>query len=204
MPVKRRQAKKREEVSPEQDAWLHGHDRPAGFFAFLPKEELAAFWDEHRDRLIDEHVERWPGTRPSRWWEYDSPRIPLGTFPDSVWDGQLPEPRKRIGGTGTASHECLAHLPRCSDGLPISWVSQRDVEYYTGTARAIDGNLANPKPSGTFKGVAIDPNDPPTYESQAAYLERHQLFLPGERRRLTRKDFESEKISLSYDVESAA
>jgi hypothetical protein len=58
----------------------------------------------------------------------------------------------------------------------------------------------NPKPSGTFDGVAINSDDPPTYESQAAYLERHHLFLPGERRRLTKKDFDPETISLPCDV----
>ena len=32
----------------------------------------------------------------------------------------------------------------------------------------------------------FDPNDPPQFESEAAYLERHGLLLPGERRRLRR------------------
>jgi hypothetical protein len=94
---------------------------------------------------------------------------------------------------------------RCPDfsyGLPTCWISQRDVEYYTGTARDMHGNLTNPKPSGTFKGVEIDPDNPPTYESQAAYLERHDLFLPGERRRLTKRDFEPEEIAHD-DVEMA-
>jgi hypothetical protein len=38
----------------------------------------------------------------------------------------------------------------------------------------------------------IDDNDPPIFESQAAYLNRHGLFLAGEERRA---DFEPEAIS---------
>jgi hypothetical protein len=45
-------------------------------------------------------------------------------------------------------------------------------------------------------GVAIDPDNPPIYESQASYLERHGLFLPGERRRLKPADFEPERVCL--------
>jgi hypothetical protein len=40
----------------------------------------------------------------------------------------------------------------------------------------------------------IDPNDPPIYESEAAYLERNGLFLPSERTRLTKRDIEAEVI----------
>jgi hypothetical protein len=43
-----------------------------------------------------------------------------------------------------------------------------------------------------FSGVAIDPNDPPTFESQAAYLKRHGLLLAGEERRLKKADWEPE------------
>jgi hypothetical protein len=94
LPVKRRQTKKREDLSAEQEAWLLGY----------------------------------------------APRIAIGTYPDCYYDGQLPEARRRLGGVGTPCHECLAHVPHFSYGLPTSWVSQRDVEHYTGTARHIDGN----------------------------------------------------------------
>ncbi|WP_146688505.1 hypothetical protein [Bradyrhizobium canariense] len=46
--------------------------------------------------------------------------------------------------------------------------------------------------SNEFKGVAIDPNDSPTFESQAAFLKRHGLFLAGEERRLKSADWEPE------------
>jgi len=45
-----------------------------------------------------------------------------------------------------------------------------------------------------FTGVAIDPNDPPTFESQAAYLKRHGLLLAGEERRLRKVDWEAEAV----------
>lgn len=34
---------------------------------------LAEFWDTYRDVVVARHINRWPGTRPLRWWEYDSP-----------------------------------------------------------------------------------------------------------------------------------
>jgi hypothetical protein len=203
VPVKRRHSKKLEDISDEEEAWLRADDRSAGFIKFLPEEQLAHLWDQNSDRLIEEHVAESPGTRPHRWWQYDAPRSAVGTYPDCYYDGKLPEPRRRLGGVGTPCHECLAHVPHFAYGVPTTWVSQQDVEYYTGKARDVHGNLINPKPRGTFEGVAIDPNDPPTYESQAAYLERHGLFLPGERRRLSKRDFEPETIS-PPDVEGVA
>jgi hypothetical protein len=46
----------------------------------------------------------------------------------------------------------------------------------------------------SFKGVAIDPDDPPSFEPQATYLKRIGLLLPGESKRLTKGDWESEAI----------
>jgi hypothetical protein len=42
--------------------------------------------------------------------------------------------------------------------------------------------------------VAVDPSDPPSFESQAAYLKRLKVLLPGEEKRLTRHDFAPEAI----------
>jgi hypothetical protein len=76
MPVKRRLAKRRELIDEDAEAWLRGE--PCGFFEFKPAAELAALWAEHAERIVDEHVARWPGSRPLRWWDYDAPE-PLGT-----------------------------------------------------------------------------------------------------------------------------
>jgi hypothetical protein len=68
------------------------------------------------------------------------------------------------------------------------------VRYYSGLAVDVHGN-----PIGgalaLFKGVAIDPEDPPTFESQAAYLKRHGQFLTGEARRLKKADWEPAVIT---------
>ena len=71
------------------------------------------------------------------------------------------------------------------------------VAYYTGTATDVDGQVINPKAADDpepFRGVAIDPADPPVFESQAAYLKRHGLFLRGEERRLPVDAFEPEVV----------
>ena len=43
---------------------------------------------------------------------------------------------------------------------------------------------------GDFKGVAIDPDDPPVFESQAAYLDRHKLLSDDERESFPADAFE--------------
>ncbi len=56
----------------------------------------------------------------------------------------------------------------------------------------VDGHRFGTK--GGFAGQAIDPADPPRFESQAAYLRRHKLLLPGEEKRLTAADFDATEI----------
>jgi hypothetical protein len=89
----------------------------------------------------------------------------------------------------------LNYVPCFAFGLPVSWISPWDVSYYTGVAVDVNGKLINPNPSYTFKGVAIDANDPPLYESEAYFLDRHGLFLPNERKRLKKADFEPETMA---------
>ena len=83
-----------------------------------------------------------------------------------------------------------------SYGLPTVWISQWQVNYCTGIAVDIHGGpIGNRFASNGFNGVAIDPDDTPRFESQAAYLKRHGLFLAGEQRRLRKADWEPEAIS---------
>lgn len=85
-------------------------------------------------------------------------------------------------------------------GVPDHWVSKFDSDYYNGKALADDGTVIENKFSeGDFAGAPIDPDDPPRYESQAAYLERHGLLLPGERERLSEADFEPEAVEPPED-----
>jgi|ERR1700733_11605219 len=111
--------------------------------------------------------------------------------------GRLPEPRLRLGGIGTPASDVLACKPIYSFGMDAIWVTQWQVNYYGGIAVDIHGApIGNLYPTDSFKGVAIDPNDPPTFEPQATYLKRHGLFLAGEERRLKKSDFESEAMLL--------
>jgi hypothetical protein len=179
----------------------HLFDRPLpehSFEALLLKYNYEGktkqLWEQHKDFVLAEHVKQNPGTRPNLWWIYSAPRSPLGTYPGAGYDGELPEPRKRLGGIGTPDFEALCYKPCFALGLPVSFISPWDVSYYTGVAVDVNGKLINANPSGTFKGVAIDPDDPPMFESQATYLDRHGLFLPGEKKRLKQADWEDESM----------
>jgi hypothetical protein len=176
-------------------------EKPAGKY-FCSDGQKREAWDALRDEILEAWVQEYPGTRPSHWWRYDAPRMPIGTWPGCYWDGKLPEPRLRLGGVGTPAHEVLAFVPAFPFGVPDRWVDAWMVDYYNGRAVDVHGS-----PIGTqyhedhFSGVAIDPDDPPTLESQAAYLERHGMFLPGEPKRLTDDDFEPESVMPAPDLE---
>jgi hypothetical protein len=163
MAVRRRTDKRRGELSGDALAWLE--DRPCGFFKFKGDDYLANLWKTHGDAVVAEHVEDFPGTRPARWWEYDSPRSPLGTYPGAGYDGELPQPRARMGGTGTPAYEVKCFKPSFSYGIPNTW-------------------------------VGIDEDDPPVFESQAAYLKRHGFLFASEERRA---EFEPETVPVSWD-----
>jgi hypothetical protein len=194
MPVRRRIDKRRAEVTDAHEAWLQSDDKAAGFVKYAPDDELAALWGEHADRIVAEHVVSYPGTRPARWWQYSAPRLPIGTYPGLYYDGMLRDPRQRLGGIGTPAYEVLAYMPSFRYGLPWIWITHSDVMYYRGLAVDIHGAPVGDRYPRDFKGVAIDPNDPPTFESQAAYLRRHGLFLAGEERRLRKADWEAEAV----------
>jgi hypothetical protein len=117
-------------------------------------------------------VADYPGIRPARWWQHSAPRIPLGTFPGLYFDGKLPEPRQRLGGIGTPAHEVLAYKPTYSLGLPAIWITPWQVKYCSGTAVDIHGAPIGSLYPKDFKGVAIDVNNPPIFESEATYLKR--------------------------------
>jgi hypothetical protein len=151
---------------------------------------LRALWDENKEPILQAWIRANPGTRPSLWWSHDAPRITresllllgrgIGWAERRI--DEYCEPRKRLGGVGTPHHECLNYVPSFHGGVPDSWIDAGDVATYA-----------------DLDGVAIDPSDPPTFESQAAYLRRHGLFAPGEERRLRAKDFEPETITIEEE-----
>lgn len=137
-------------------------------------------WEEVREEVMAAWIKKHPGTRCWAWWEFDAPRWErkFGAY----FDGTLPEPRRRIGGIGTPSHDVLAYVPYFDSGIPTSWVSKFQEEYYNGRAKDIHGNvIPSEYKDGDFKGVAIDENDPPVFESEAAYLDRHGLLTASEK-----------------------
>jgi hypothetical protein len=175
MPVKRRVDKRRETVSDLAWAFLNDavpEDAPAsaelwGFEYDSPAVDCKTtreLWSELGADVLARWAVEHPGTRPRLWWRYDAP-----------------EPRQRMGGTGTPLADALAYVPRREFGIPTDWLGPDDV--------ATHRELGSP-----LGAAALDPADPPLYEAEAAFLDRLGLFLPGERRRLKDANFKPEKI----------
>lgn len=192
MPVKRRLAKgRRARLSVVEHAVLHDLQPPSGeginkFDAFVLRSpgftRLEDLWREHGVAITAAWARTHPGTRPSCWWRWTAPRQPVGTWPGAYYDGKLPQPRRRLGGIGTPAHEVLGYWPDLAFGIWARWITEQDV-------RIFDGMGGRP-----FMGVPIDPRDPPSFEAQAAYVERHGLLLPGERKLLKAADFMPELV----------
>ncbi len=116
---------------------------------------LRRLWEAHGAAILAEWVEIAPGTRPSCWWRWSSPR----------WQRQsdLGEPRQLTG----AEIEPW-HLRQTDFALGVPAVA---------VLRVGRGSVQ--------------------VESQAAYLRRHRLLLPGEAKWLTSKDFALEAVDVS-------
>ena len=205
MPRKRRNPKtRRAEISAEMIDYLSDRETDKDWKFFIDDAEFLAAWNELRDEILAEWIVESPGTRPSAWWKYDAPRQPVGTFPGWYYDGKLPQPRLRLGGVGTEGHEVLNIVPHYAFGIPTKFVDRWEQSYYNGRSRDIHGKpIGTEYEEGHFAGVAPDPNDPPTFESEAAYLRRLDLLLPGELERLTEADFEPELVEPEDDDEAA-
>jgi len=92
-----------------------------------------------------------------------------GTRPLLWWRFSSPGPRRRVGGIGTPLHECSSYARNLEYGVPTDWRTAGDY------LRA---------------GTPISDTEPPLFESEAAYLRRHDLFRRGERSRLSRRSYE--------------
>jgi hypothetical protein len=97
-----------------------------------------------------------------------------GSRPSCWWRWDAKEGRRKVGGAGEARY--LRYEPgkyRSLKGMPT--------EYLLGT---------------------LDPADWPRFESQAHYLRRLDLLLPGEAKRLTAEDFLAEDVlGLDWEFE---
>jgi hypothetical protein len=89
----------------------------------------------------------------------------------------------------------LAYEPEYDFGVPARWVTARTGEYYNGRARDVHGQpIGLEYREGGFRGVAIDPRDPPRFESEPTYLRRHKLLTTEEQARLTTTAFKPETV----------
>jgi hypothetical protein len=80
MPVKRRLAKRRADLTDGQICWLRDIEPETpdecdgwAFHYFETDEDLEKLWAANRDWVIAQHVAEQPGTRPRLWWTYDAP-----------------------------------------------------------------------------------------------------------------------------------
>jgi len=155
--------------------------------------KLKAIWNSHREELMPEFIEENPGKRPWAWWRFDAPRCEVKM--EAWFDGTFPETRKRVGGTGTPDYQFSEYVLHFEKGIPKRWLTQSQVDYYNRRAKDIHENPMKIKyKEGDFQGVAIDPEDPPMFESEAAYLKRHGLLTTIEEKWLKPDDFEPETI----------
>ena len=188
MPVKRRKAKVRISGFPDwqiqfmETGTIPPHSPDINEYSVMewqhhratPKHDpVRDAWQKVGERLSSDWIQRHAGTRCYCWWHYDAPRMSLGTWPGTFWDGKLSAPRLRLGGVGTPCHEGLAFKPSFKFGLPDFWVFDTFVKWYP------DKDVQ-----------VIDESDPPVFESQAAYLERHGLLSDDERECLPGDAFE--------------
>ncbi|MRR56121.1 MAG: hypothetical protein EG822_16750 [Deltaproteobacteria bacterium] len=174
----------------ERNSGLDG-DSELKWLFFCDKGKLSELWGTHRDALLTEWIKNNPCSRPWYWWVEEAPKEIIPGFENPEDHSLYPEyyersayqaRRERLGGTGTPAYEVLAYGPAFDMGIPHPWVTKFDEDYYNGRAVDIHGNIIQTNyKEGHFKGKAIDPNDPPTFESEAAYLSRHGLLTKEEK-----------------------
>jgi hypothetical protein len=104
-----------------------------------------------------------------------------GERPQAWWRCAAPEPRLRLGGVGEP-----APTREMWCGIASYWwrLVRGDPRYR--------------------RELSFDTADPPLFESQAAYLRRHDLLRPGEARRLKPSDFAPISITEIFDFGKAA
>ena len=187
MPVKRRKPKVRVQGFPDwQIQFMETGTTPPDdpglnefeilqwqYHACRKDDPVRQAWDKVGNSILSNFIKRHPGTRPYAWWEFEAPREPIGTRIGWHNDGKLVAPRKRLNGVGTPCHELLAFAPSYKFGIPDFWVDAILVKWYP------------------HKDLHVpDPDDPPTFESQASYLDRHNLLTDDERESLPADAFE--------------
>ena len=195
MAVKpKRSLKEKKRIDPAEAYYLeygthnggppYEHLKAELFLRMINDIQWCHIWAEVKQDIMAAWIKKNPCSRPWGWWEYDAPRWKR-KFEGCFWDGKLPEPRQRLGGTGDPAFEFLAYVPSFNFGLPTTWITKDDVDSYNGRAKDIQGDIIPSQyKEGDFQGRAIDPEDPPTFESEAAYLKRNDLLTAAELKHL--------------------
>jgi hypothetical protein len=134
-------------------------------------EREKAAWETIRAEVMPTWIADHPCSRHSAWWRFDST-----------------EQRRRLGGTGD-THDDHYEPSECDRGIPTDWFTQWESDFYNGRTRDIHGKKIEKWPSGYYEegdhpGTPISAEDPPTFESETAYLQRHGLLTPAEVRHL--------------------
>jgi hypothetical protein len=159
--------------------WLLDGERPDDDFELFlldglgdqPNSLLRALWNDVGASVVATFANLYPGKRPGVFWRLEAPEM-----------------RRRVGGRGVLESALLAVVPTFDHGIPSDWLLDDWIWTHDGGR----------PPTGY---VAFDRSDPPTFESQATYLRRLKLFLPGEARRLKAADFEPERVD-AFDATS--
>ena len=125
---------------------------------------VGADWIYHTALDPDPVRTEWPISRKKilKSWIAAHP----GTRPYAWWCYDAPEVRQRVGVSMTSAGMDSARTSAIMFGIPRYWVTQQDI-----------GILTRPG----FRGKPVDSNDPPLFESQTAYLERHGLLTDAEK-----------------------
>lgn len=157
MPTNRKRIARSRSAPPiDPDFWRILTDQepsnPFSDFA-LRDDERRALWAEHRERILSEWVAAYPGTRPSHWWRYDAPRLPA------------------------RQHGKYADCFFAQDLIqPRRQIRGTGVPAHTVSAQVPQWRLGIPEHM-----EKVNLLDPPIFESQIEYLERHKLLMPQER-----------------------
>jgi len=179
---------------------IQKHDS-VSLFAYhaWPQQQRRLLWSECCHELVAEWIKSNPGSRPYAWWAFDAPRLPpeqYGRHANACYITSLIEPRKKLGGIGTPAHEVLNYAPQFHFGIPTSWVDQFHVGYYNGRTLDLHGDpIGTTYQPGDFQADAFDPLDPPIYEAEATYLQRHGLLTAAEETRLLLEGFDPVRVT---------